>query len=699
MFETDKILALINEKKKLLISFTILGLIIGATYSFLQPKLFKATSLINFKYESVNSALFKSNGSLNNEVKRFHSNENFQCATKILLRSKNSSEFSLLNLTSEQIGNNNFESTEFQNKFIQNLKETVEVISDETTTSIGIRVVAQNANESAEIANAVVDAFSEQSIPNSKKIYLSSLRSIENRKKENLSTIQRNSNNLREYTSTATLKSLNPNDEILVDKISELEAELESVEIESNFLIAELTYLESNFNEKFSELSSQLSSINDPALNLAKLKYERTKTEDIIKLSTEKVSGLDIKYPWENNLQNVDSDLLKTDIRKSLFNIIDKDFNSIQNFNLFKNLVWKIEETKSNINAIDYSKSIIYDLLTKLEDSFNTIPIRYIELARLVRTKKFNTKLDFKIKSKEVTLKEKEENYLAEIDSINEAIIPSAHFSPTITLNIVIGLLGGLLVGIIFLIFSSSETKENIVSAGDLEKAGFKVISQVPHYGNGTSKMFNLRTKSDISVEENKLVKAFLNIDAYLKYGNLEKEIKSVLVSSSVEQEGKTLVAANIAASIASEEEKVLLVDANFRHPNLDKFFNVNISPSLPHYLFKKKSFEEIIKKTNVKNLSLITCVELTQNPAVIMKSDRMIDFINKVKNEFDYVVFDSSSICILKETVEIAKNVDEVIVVARANKTQLQQLKKTELILKEDGVINFDVVLNDAEF
>ncbi|MCP5064856.1 MAG: CpsD/CapB family tyrosine-protein kinase, partial [Ignavibacteriae bacterium] len=627
------------------------------------------------------------------------SNENFLSAVKILIRSKNSSELFFLNSTIEQIGNSNFESTDFQKQYIQNINEAVEIISDEATTSIGIKVVAQNANESAEIANAVVDAFAEHAIPNSKKTYLSALRSLENRKKDNLSSIQRNSNNLREYTSTASLKSLNPDDEVLVDKISELEAELESVEMESNFLISHLAYLESNFNETFSELSSQLSSINDPNLNQAKLRFERAKTENIIKLSTEKVSGLDIKYPWEKDINNGNSELLSKEVKKIVISIIEKDFTNSPKNNLLKNLVWKIEETKSNINAIDYSKSIIYDLLTNFEDKFITIPIRYIELARLVRTKKFNTKLDFKIKAKENNLKKNGGSYLAEIDSINKAIIPMTHFSPKTTLNIIIGLLGGFLLGIIFSLFSSSETKDNIATAEDLERAGFKVISQVPHYSNGSSSMFKLRTKSDISVEENRLIKSFQNIDAYLKYGNLEKEIKSVLVSSSVEQEGKTLVAANIAASIASEESKVLLIDANFRHPHLDKFFNVSVSPSLPHYLFKKKSFDEIIKPTSVKNLSLITCVELTQNPAVIMKSDRMHDFMIKVKNEFDYIVYDSSSMCILKETVEIAKNVDEVIIVARANKTQLPQLKKTELILKESGINNFDVVLNDAEF
>jgi len=73
-----------------------------------------------------------------------------------------------------------------------------------------------------------------------------------------------------------------------------------------------------------------------------------------------------------------------------------------------------------------------------------------------------------------------------------------------------------------------------------------------------------------------------------------------------------------------------------------------------------------------------------------------MKNFMDSVKNDYDYVVYDTSSLCKLKETTSLAKRVDEVILVVRANKTRFLELSKTELMLQESGITNFNVVLND---
>jgi len=699
MISIDKIIPLLIEKKNTVLSFLIGGILLASIISFLQPKLYKSFSRIIFDYESVNSPLLKNSGSLANEENRIYSNDNLKSTIQALIKSNNRSNFSLLNKTINQMNNSDFESTAFQNQYIQNINQSIEITSDDATTSIGITVVSKNAIETADIANTLANSFIKSSVANSKKIYLVALKNLEKRKTENRTAIQRNNRNLNEYIAKASLKSLNPNDEKLVNKIAELEAELESVELENNYSISNLEHLKSILGKEFPDVNHESFSVSSPKISNVKSLLEKVQTEKLMFSATKKVSNLNIEYPWKKLQKKFDTDSLNNVLRNLVFNLVDKDFSNIKNIVLLKNLAWKIEETNSRLNAIDFTKSIIYNLLTNLEDKFNTIPIRYIELARLVRIKKFNTKLDFKIKSKELKLKENEKNYLAEIDSITRAIIPTTSFSPNIILNLIWGFLIGLLAGILFALFSSSKTLDNIDSADDLERANYKVISQIPHFPNTSYSMLKLQTKNEISVSENKLVRSFQNIDAFLKYGNLEKEIKSILVTSSIEQEGKSLVAANIAASIASNQEKVLLIDANFIFPNLDKFFNITPSPSLPHYLFKKKSFDEIIKTTKIKNLSLITCIELSHNPTVIMTSERMKEFMNKVKSEFDYVIYDSSSISSLKETVEIAKNVDEVILIARANHTQLPDLNKTKLLLNENGINNFDVVLNDVIF
>ncbi len=75
-----------------------------------------------------------------------------------------------------------------------------------------------------------------------------------------------------------------------------------------------------------------------------------------------------------------------------------------------------------------------------------------------------------------------------------------------------------------------------------------------------------------------------------------------------------------------------------------------------------------------------------------------MKNFMTQVESNYDYIVYDSSSLSSLRETADLAKNIDEVLLVVRANKTKLTEIINAESILNEYGVSDFNVVLNDTE-
>jgi capsular exopolysaccharide synthesis family protein len=149
---------------------------------------------------------------------------------------------------------------------------------------------------------------------------------------------------------------------------------------------------------------------------------------------------------------------------------------------------------------------------------------------------------------------------------------------------------------------------------------------------------------------------------------------------------------------LANSGNKVLLVDANLKYPVLYKFFKVKSTPSIAHYLFRKKELDEIIRNTHNKNLDLITCIEFPQNPAVILNSERMKNFVDTVKNKYDYVIYDSSSLNALAETVHLAALMDEVILVARAGKTRLSELLSLQTTLSDNGLFDCEIILNDVK-
>jgi len=363
-----------------------------------------------------------------------------------------------------------------------------------------------------------------------------------------------------------------------------------------------------------------------------------------------------------------------------------------------KNLSINLYENQIRVNSIDITKSIIFNALTTLEQRFNLIPFSIIDEARQLRMKKVNNSLELKLNSKFEKLKAKEKTFFAEIESITNAMVPKSFFSPDITLNIILGALIGLIIGI-FIAISSTTTKiELITTTKDLEESGYKIIAQIPSFPAGSPLLFDSLNESENEKLDPKILNSFSSIETFLKYGNLDNPLKTILVTSGQDGEGKSVIASNIAIALANSGNKVLLVDADLKKPQLNKFFKIKATPSLAHYLFRKKELDEIIKSTHNNNLDLITCIEFPQNPAVIITSERMQNFMNQVKQKYDYVVYDTSSLCLLKETASITKNIDEVIIVVKANYSKISDFLNTDFMLTESGTSNFNVVLNDVK-
>ncbi len=662
-----KRLTILKEKKLFVLGFMVMGVIIALAITFLQPKLFKASARIIFKYDSVNNSILNHNGSLSNEINEILSDKNIALVNKYL---------SLNN----------------------DIKNNISASEDIVTSSVVIKAISKEAELSADIANTVTELFLNKAVVNNRGAYLTLLSEINAREKQNADGILRNAKNYQEFIANATIKNLNSKDLDIVNQIADLESELEIIEYDNKLNQLIFDKLISFVKKKFPKVNTETILISDNNFDNLRTSFERALTESIIYSAAQNISNKTINFTWRKGYGKLNTDslnvLLKSFVDKHIENSIFK--NSLD-AHLFKNLIWKIEETKIKLNAIDLSKSIIYDLITNLEDKFSLIPIRYIEIAQLERTKKFNLKLDKKLKIKEAELRKTAEKNFAEIDSITKADVPTTFYSPNISSNIFIGALGGLLLGIIFTLFTTKKKLEIITSAEDLEDTSYQIISQIPTIPHGLPLLLNI-SKANIKEKAAGLLHSFESIEAYLKYGNLDKVLKSVLITSANNDEGKSFVAANIAITIAKTGEKVLLVDGNFISPKLNKLFNMPSTPSLAHYLLRKKELEDIIRTTQTPNLSLITCVELTQNAGTIMASERMKEFIEIVNNKFDFVIYDSASLLALKETVTIAQIVDQTVLVARANKTTLTNLNESTTILKNSGVDNFGVILNDIE-
>lgn len=662
-----KRIELIAKRKWLILSFFLGFFAISIVISNLLPKIYSATSKVVFNYNSIFSGYLSNSGSIDTELE--------------YLKSKSFIQSVFEGLKSKGIQANYDE-----------LNQNVEYYVENSNTVLNLSVENNDPEKSAAIANAFASSLKQQSLFKNKLLYILYLKSLVDKEKSVRDGFQLGSIDELALSRSSQITSA---EERIITRIAEFESELEKLEIDNQYYLSERQLFENEIKKVYPlDIESPIV-INDPKFLSLKSKLERFEAIINLKALTGSLSQFSINFPWVESNNLLDTAKTKSDFDNLLLEKIEEKDNKDE---FISNLVKYYFSYDIKINAVELMKSVIFIQITDLENSFNRIPFEKIESSRQLRTIKFHKKLSLKIKSKIQRLKSKENEYLASIESIRQSKVPETFISPNITLNVILGSLVGVIIGLLMAMFTKKEDIDLINSVDDIEELGYSLISQIPSFKNGNEVLFDSHKDDGKNKRNSKLIDAFASIGTFLKYGSLDKSLRTVLVASGNDGEGKSIIAANIAIALANDDNKVLLIDADLKHPQLNKFFKLKSSPSLAHFLFRKKELDEIIRSTYKENLKLITCIEFPQNPSAIITSERMKDFVAKAKENFDYIIYDSSSFCSLKETAEIARLMDEIILVIMSGKTKQSELVQTESILNEYGVTKFNVILNNAK-
>jgi protein-tyrosine kinase len=194
--------------------------------------------------------------------------------------------------------------------------------------------------------------------------------------------------------------------------------------------------------------------------------------------------------------------------------------------------------------------------------------------------------------------------------------------------------------------------------------------------------------------EEYKKLKSFI-----LKITQSEKFLNTIMISSSVKGEGKTITALNLAITLADEyDHTVLLVDADLRQPSIHKYLDIPNGIGLSDCLMNGASTSNAMIKTGIGKLVVLPAGSEISNPVEVLSSNRMRDFIKELKEQVPdrYVIFDTPPLLPFAESHAIASSVDGVLLIVRDGYTSLNNLKETLNIVKDRNILG--IVYNDVE-
>ena len=174
--------------------------------------------------------------------------------------------------------------------------------------------------------------------------------------------------------------------------------------------------------------------------------------------------------------------------------------------------------------------------------------------------------------------------------------------------------------------------------------------------------------------------------------------IKTMVITSSGQGEGKSTTSANLAVVFATAGQRVLLVDADMRKPTVYRTFNLNNLRGLSTILSTATDSSEVIQSTGIENLSVLTSGPNPLNASELLGSVRMNQVIEEVKKMYDIVIFDMPPVVAVTDAQIMASKTDGTLLVVRENISRKESLAKAKELLSMVQARMLGVIYNGAE-
>ena len=187
--------------------------------------------------------------------------------------------------------------------------------------------------------------------------------------------------------------------------------------------------------------------------------------------------------------------------------------------------------------------------------------------------------------------------------------------------------------------------------------------------------------KSIISYNDPKSVisEQYRAIRTNIEYSSVDQNTKTILVTSSDKNEGKTTTVSNLAVSFANLNKKVLLIDCDLRNASIHKMFRLNNIYGLTDILAKDRAVDKCIQETELENLYVLTAGAIPPNPAEILSSDKMKNLIEDLKNIYDYIFIDTPPIGLVTDAGVLSSFIDGVVLVVKSESVEKKYLEETK--------------------
>ena len=438
----------------------------------------------------------------------------------------------------------------------------------------------------------------------------------------------------------------------------------------------------------------------------------------------------------EKNLYLISPDSPVYSLKQKLTDLIIKRQNLLVDFtnkhpsvvevnDLINTIILEIKnEFISWLNRAKSNEIVLLSKLNTLKNENMVLPEKSLKLIRLEREVKLQEELNSELKSKYQEITIHESGRIEEVTIVKPALIPSSPFNvPSKLMIVVTGIVMGLILGIVFA-FGAELFDTSIGTIEDVEEVlGVPVLGVIPSLNEVEKRKIasdkkNMGRKYDLVAHydpSSLIAEAFRTLRTNLQFISLDKKVKSFVVTSSFVQEGKSFNVVNLALSLAQTGNKVLLISADLRKPVLHKIFGLNREPGLTDYvlgnyqlkeiintitdvMLGEFELEEVLKTPGLDNLHVINCGVHPPNPAEILRSERFKQLLEETYDDYDIILIDTPPVLPVVDAAETSKLTDGTLIVYMVGKIGRGVLKRAKITLENVNANVTGIILNNIK-
>jgi len=191
------------------------------------------------------------------------------------------------------------------------------------------------------------------------------------------------------------------------------------------------------------------------------------------------------------------------------------------------------------------------------------------------------------------------------------------------------------------------------------------------------------------------IAEAYRTLRTNIQFSSLDNPLKTIMVTSSAPGEGKTTTTVNLAVAMAQSDARVIIIDGDLRKPRIHKVFKSSNQYGVSNILVNNLDYKDVVIKTPINGLEILPSGIIPPNPSELLSSNKMKALINKLKEDYDYVLIDTPPAAVVTDAAILSTCADGVLLVCAAGQVSKEAVQRSRELLKNVNANILGVVLN----